>query len=143
MAKPLVLILEDDIALSMDWSATLRDAGFDIRAAVDVAEADTLIRDHKFDLVIVDSFIREETGLSSEGGLTVISALRRPPLRNYPEWGRDVPILAVTGATEAFGFDPLNIAESIGANHRLRKPIAPQDLIATCQQLLIDTNAPS
>jgi len=132
----MVLILEDDIVLSMEWSAALRAASFDVRAAVDVGEAEVRISDQVFDLVVVDSSIRKDGGLSSEGGITLISALRMPELRSYPAWAAEVPILAVSGAMKGYGFDPLTTALSISANRQMRKPFSPSKLVDTCRQML-------
>lgn len=54
MARSLVLVLEDEVLISMDLEATLIDAGFAVALARSCAEAADFLDDHRPDVAIRD-----------------------------------------------------------------------------------------
>jgi CheY-like chemotaxis protein len=137
MAK--VLIMEDDLDLADQWTRALHSAGHEVWVAKRNGEAERLCSEIRFDLAIVDLFIADATGnLIPEGGLLLITHLRNPMLIGTPEWGRAIPILAVTGGIRTGDFDPIEYAVHAGANTGLPKPVTPEVLAAAAACLLED-----
>lgn len=126
--KRRVLLFDDDVALAATWIGYL-EADFDVDHAEDMAEAVELLNQAEYDVVVCDLFIKKVDGVpNGEGGVTLISALRNK-LFGMPAWGRTVPIIAITGAGQFNGFDPLRVAGNVGAETLLRKPVSPAQLI--------------
>jgi len=135
MAK--ILILEDDIDLASQWSEALIECSHIVIVAIDVKEANNIIRSEQFDLIIVDFFIRKPHGLLKEGGLTLISRLRIPRPPDDHDWGKTVPILSVTGSRPLGpGFDPLVSAMALGSDRGLRKPFLIEELVEIVDEML-------
>lgn len=131
-----ILILEDDVSLAGAWQRGLEAEGHAVALAQGRTEAEDWCRRRQFDLVIADIFVAGADGkLADDGGFTLISHLRSPGLAATPEWGTEVPILAVTGSGKAHGFDALEYARHMGATRALRKPISLAELLETCAAL--------
>lgn len=123
-----VLLFEDNVALAITLAGYL-ELDFEVDHAEDMAEAIELVTGNEYDAVVCDLFFkRGDAASGAEGGVTLISALRNS-LLDLPPWGRVVPIIAITGAGEFNGFDPLSVAASVGAGAVLRKPISSAELI--------------
>ena len=58
-----ILVVDDDNRLRSLLQRFLRDNGFYVSVAKNAAEARERLRDYKFDLLIVDIMMPEETGL--------------------------------------------------------------------------------
>lgn len=131
-----ILILEDDRVLSRQWQAALQEDNHTVDTAMNLIEAEAIITQIEFDLVIIDMFIRDQNGdLSSEGGLTFLAKLfRRQQIENAPLPKR----LAVTGATPSrfFKHDPLKSAKTMQVDATLRKPFKNEELITKVNDLM-------
>jgi len=134
--KQAVLIFEDDIQLALDWKREFIKYGFDVEHAWDVDNAISLCNQKKFDVIICDVFIKDNSGkLKNEAGVTLISRLRYE-MNGGPTWGKTVPILVVTGATPNFGFDVLKLIRTMGTNLTMRKPFSPSNLVERIQEII-------
>ncbi len=138
MTEPLphrVLILEDDLDLVQQWRAAINALGIVAETASRRVDAELACASTRYDLVIIDIFIRSPEGeLTGDGGFTFIAHLRSPALAQTPEWGRTVPIIAVSGSERMHGFDALDHARHMGATVALRKPISPHELAQLVKQ---------
>lgn len=96
----------------------LRDNGFYVSVAKNAAEARERLRDYKFDLLIVDIMMPEETGLE------FLEKLRRES---------SVPVIMLTamGETE----DRITGLEA-GADDYLPKPFEPKELVLRIKNIL-------
>lgn len=137
-----VLILEDDLDLAKQWQRALESEGMHVSVASAVDSAVFYCKDRQFDIIIVDLFLRRPNdSIIPYGGLTLIGYLRSR-LKGLPEWGRSVPIIAVSGAVKQNGYDALLSAEMQGANSSLRKPFRVKDLVAEVYFHLKVSNKP-
>jgi len=136
--KYAVLIFEDDFSLALEWKEALRENGIHSEHAWEVGNALNLCKQQKFDAIICDVFIKDNFGkLRTEAGLTLISSLRNQ-LKGGPQWGRSVPILAVTGSPKLFGFNVLDNIRSMGISFTMRKPFTPNRLVETVREIILD-----
>lgn len=118
IANATVLTVEDDPIVRADLRLVLEEAGFDVCAdARDGAEAVELARLHTPDLILLD------LGLP---GIDGVEATRQ--ILNE----RDVPIVALTGRSEALASEALDA----GAITCVRKPFAARQLVETLTETL-------
>jgi DNA-binding response OmpR family regulator len=62
--RPSILIVEDDANLRIGLQDNLQDEGYDVAAAANAREADVLLRQRDFDLLILDVMLPGEDGYS-------------------------------------------------------------------------------
>ncbi len=115
MAKPTVLLVEDDPALVELLSWHFKNADFDVTATGNGEEALLLAAESPPDVVLLDWMI---------GGLSGIEVCRR--LRRAPETA-NVPIIMLTARGEEE--DRVRGLET-GADDYVTKPFSPRELVA-------------
>ncbi len=113
-----ILVVDDDNRLRSLLQRFLRDNGFYVSVAKNAAEARERLRDYKFDLLIVDIMMPEETGLE------FLEKLRR-------ESSMPVIMLTAMGETE----DRIAGLET-GADDYLPKPFEPKELVLRIKNIL-------
>jgi two-component system, NtrC family, response regulator AtoC len=114
-----ILLVDDDRAFRVSTSALLRQDGHEVTAVGDGKEAVEALRQHRFDLMLLD------LRLPGMDGLRIVEALRL--------WGEGVPILMISG----FGtIDSAVEALHLGADDFLGKPVEPDVLSARVAELL-------
>ena len=113
-----ILVVDDDNRLRSLLQRFLRDNDFYVTTAANAAEARERLQNYKFDILIVDIMMPEETGLE------FLSSLRQE---------NDVPVIMLTamGETE----DRINGLET-GADDYLPKPFEPKELVLRIKNIL-------
>lgn len=113
-----ILVVDDDNRLRSLLQRFLRDNDFYVTTAANAAEARERIQNYKFDILIVDIMMPEETGLEFLSGLRQES---------------DVPVIMLTamGETE----DRITGLET-GADDYLPKPFEPKELVLRIKNIL-------
>ena len=120
-ARPVILVVEDEIPLLTLLRYNLEKHGFRVDEAGDGQEALLRVAEAKPDLVLLDWM------LPALSGLEVCRQLRRRPAT------RDLPIIMVTARTE--DQDAVR-ALDIGADDYISKPFAMDALLARIRALL-------
>jgi len=121
LAKPLVLVVEDEPALATMLRYNLEKQGFRVEEAVDGQEALTRIAEEKPDLVLLDWM------LPVMSGIEVCRQIRRRPET------RTLPVIMVTARVEdSDAVRGLNT----GADDYITKPFGIEALIARIRALL-------
>jgi CheY-like chemotaxis protein len=115
MARPLILVVEDDQGLRDLYRVALGLSGLEVHAAEDGLEALHYLEDHRPDLIVLD------LDLPKVPGVTLYSELRVHPRTE------NIPILVVTGVENP----PLLPGVRI-----LRKPLEPDILVEEVQKLI-------
>lgn len=110
-AKPVILVVDDDLPILTLMRNVLREFGFEARVANTGAAALEAVRETMPDLVLLD---KNMPGMS---GTDVIQALRR-------EGGAHVPVVILSGEP----VDPEEIAR-LGAVGAVMKPFDVMDLV--------------
>lgn len=121
MAKPSMLLVEDDAALAELLAYHFRREDFDVRHTPDGEEALLLAREGTPDLVLLDWMVE---------GLSGIEVCRR--LRRTPETA-NVPIMMLTARGEEE--DRVRGLET-GADDYVTKPFSPRELVARVKAVL-------
>jgi two-component system phosphate regulon response regulator PhoB len=121
MARPLVLVVEDEAALATMLRYNLEKQGFRVEEAADGQEALTRLAERAPDLVLLDWML---PGVS---GIEVCRQIRR---RNAT---RDVPVIMVTARTE--DQDAVR-GLNTGADDYITKPFNMDTLLARMRALL-------
>ncbi|WP_010178194.1 response regulator [Aquimarina agarilytica] len=138
--KKHVLIFEDDIDLASQWVRKFKKEGMVPCHAINIDEAVSYCNQMEFDAVVLDIFLVDEKGnFLPQGGLTLISYLRNSSLGKVPEWGKEVPVVIVTGAIVSGGFDPVSNIKSLGGSYKvdsLNKPFTPDELFETIEKVI-------
>ena len=112
-SPPRALVVDDDRALRLLSRVNLELAGFDVREAATIAEAETAFAEHRPDVVLLDLHL---------GGTDTYGLLER-----FRAAG--VPVAVVTGTVD---LDEVGAA----ADAVLAKPFAPQTLVETARRLV-------
>lgn len=113
-----ILVLEDDPALGPALAAGLREAGFAVDLAVDLADADFKLAVNRYDCLVADRV------LPDGDALTLLAAQR--------EAGSTLPVLLLT-ALDGVGDRVAGFEH--GADDYLVKPFAAAELIARVRSL--------
>lgn len=117
-----VLVIDDDPAAREVLHKLLSRAGFAVDLAADGVEGSVLYREAPADLVITDILMPEKEGLE----------LIRELKRDYPH----SKIIALSGGGSTVNFDFLPLAEKLGADAVLYKPIEREALLSCVQEVL-------
>ncbi len=112
-----VLVVEDDPTNQLIVASMLRGAGYEVLAADDGQHALALLREHSFDLVLMD------WQMPDMDGLAVTRLIRAGAVGSY---GESVPIVALTA--NAFA-DDRTACLAAGMNDFLTKPILARELL--------------
>lgn len=116
--KKHVLVVDDDTRLRTLLQKFLRENGFFVSVAKDTVDARALLIAYKYDLLIVDVM------MPNESGLEFVARLREDS---------DVPVIMLT----AMGEVPDRIAGlECGADDYLSKPFEPQELVLRIKSIL-------
>ena len=121
LAKPTILVVEDEAPLLMLLRYNLEKQGFRVEEATDGQEALLRVAEAKPDLILLDWM------LPSLSGIEVCRQLRRRPST------RDLPIIMVTARTDEQ--DAVR-ALDIGADDYIVKPFAVDAVLARIRALL-------
>src|SRR5688500_12596284 len=106
-----LLLVDDDHVFRVSTSALLRQDGYEVVVAGDGREAVNVLREQRFDLMLLD------LRLPGTDGLRIVEALRL--------WGEGIPILMITGfGTVESAVEALHL----GADDFLSKPVEPDVL---------------
>ena len=121
MAEVMVLVVEDEAAISTLIQFTLEQAGFVVKCVPSVEAAQPLLQSRLADMLLVDWML---PGLS---GLDFIRQLRND-IRS-----RDLPIILLTARGEETDKEQ---GLNLGADDYITKPFSPRELIARINALL-------
>ena len=116
--KAHILVVDDDTRLRSLLQRFLRENDFYVSVAKDAAEARERLSEYKFDLLIVDIM------MPNESGLEFLSKLREE---------NDVPVILLTAMGETS--DRIAGLES-GADDYLPKPFEPKELVLRIKSIL-------
>jgi DNA-binding NtrC family response regulator len=122
----LILVVDDDEAICRTLSVALQSRGYDVLCAADARMAEKLVDARQPNLILTDIVMDEADGLEL---INTILRVRR----------LSVPIVAMSGASSAYGFDSLAIAERLGAAATLSKPFSNTLLYETVERVLNKT----
>jgi CheY-like chemotaxis protein len=128
-----ILVMEDDKLQASVFDRLLTGEGHDVVVTGTASEAVSAIATKEIDLVITDIYVRNESGLTADGGILLIGKIRNARFGIDPKLPKSiasVPIIATTGAgaTSYTRIDPLESAQDLGADIVLRKPIDLDEL---------------
>jgi two-component system phosphate regulon response regulator PhoB len=121
LAKPTILVVEDEAPLLTLLRYNLEKGGFRVEEAADGQEALLRLSEGKPDLVLLDWM------LPALSGLEVCRQIRRRPAT------RDLPVIMVTARTE--DQDAVRALDT-GADDYIAKPFAMESLLARIRALL-------
>lgn len=107
-----ILIIEDDADIQMIEEAYLQAAGFQTETAADGEEAEMMLEQSDFDLILLDLM------LPGKSGYDICKEIREK---------LDIPILMVTARTESI--DKIR-GLGLGADDYIAKPFDPAELVA-------------
>lgn len=116
--KTHILVVDDDTRLRSLLTRFLRENDFMVSAAKGASEARDMLKEYKFDILIVDIMMPNETGLE------FLSKLRKED---------NVPVILLTAMSEAG--DRINGLE-LGADDYLAKPFEPKELVLRIRNIL-------
>ncbi|MBK7931385.1 MAG: response regulator transcription factor [Bryobacterales bacterium] len=114
-----ILLVEDEADLVMMLDDRLRVEGYQVEAVADGERALALLREHVYDLVLLD------VGLPGMSGLDVCQELRR--------MGSSVPVIMLTARSQVV--DKV-VGLKLGADDYVTKPFEMMELLARIEVLL-------
>ncbi|SCA55843.1 Two-component response regulator (fragment) [Candidatus Terasakiella magnetica] len=113
-----ILIVDDDPMVLESTKTYLELKGFNTICAQDGDEALKKVETANVDLALIDIF------MPKRGGFETIMALHG-----------SIPVIAMSGVS-SHRFEPLEFAQSIGAERTLSKPFLPDTLLEIINELL-------
>lgn len=135
MAK--ILVMEDEAEFAFHLSDILSLHEHEMVWCRTATEAREALEDQRFDLLISDIYIYKGGKIVSDGGLALIGWIRNAVFSKEYAWLQGFPVIAISGATKLPGNQNiLQVAQSVGANYALAKPITDQALLETLDQAL-------
>jgi CheY-like chemotaxis protein len=117
-----ILIIDDDEIIRRMLSLMLTKAGYEVLAAGDGKEGMELFQQNDVDLVITDLIMPEKEGIE------MIMELKT----DFP----DVKIIAMSGGAQMGPEGYLQLADALGAQRTLKKPISRDDLLGAIEEIL-------
>ena len=126
MAK--VLIIDDDAQVRTMLRRTLEAAGHTTMEASNGIEGVRSFAHYPTDLVITDIYMPEKEGLE-----TILELKRANP---------DLPIIAISGGAREADIDFLPVAQRMGADHALPKPVNRAELLGLVEQVALTMATP-
>lgn len=122
-----ILIIEDDPSLRNLLAIGFAKAGFSVRTAADGRQALAEIQARPASAVVVDLILPDADAME------IIMEIKRgrPP----------APVVAVTGGGLFDACDLLALAEAVGADAAMTKPLHIRDLVALVSKLLAPKRA--
>ena len=118
---PRILIIDDEASVRTLFERALKTAGFEVLSAADGKAGADLHRATPADLVIVDLFMPEKEGLE-----TIMELRAKSP---------NIPIIAISGGYNS-SHEMLLVAQRLGADNILAKPISAEALVKEVKQAL-------
>ncbi len=120
-----VLVLEDEVGFQTLLGEVLGEAGHSVTAALSAAEAQALVKQQTFDLLLIDNRMAGQSGLEF--------------LKQFREAGQQAPVIVMT----AFADVPVVVeAMRLGAVDFLVKPFSIDSVLPLVERCL-RTAAPS
>ena len=116
-----VAVIDDDRLVRATLKAILDDAGYRVTLAADAASAIEVINDENVEVVITDLLMPNGSGFEA--------------IRNIRRRHPDMKIIAISGAIPSNGAALLDMLGALGADRVLAKPIEPDKIIETIEQL--------
>lgn len=117
-----VLVVDDDAAIRDLLRYFLSLKGYSVDVAENGAAGEALMEERRPDLIISDILMPGEDGLE----------FLMHTCKRFPE----VPVIAISGGIRAANYDPLPIAEKLGARHTFTKPLDLNELLGAIHGLL-------
>ena len=117
-----ILVVDDEEVIRFTLRQILEKAGHEVLEAVNGQEALYRFDEQRVDLVITDIIMPEKEGIE-----TIVELRRRQP---------DLKIIAVSGGGRTKTMDYLQIAERLGADGALPKPLKRRAIIDAVDRAL-------
>jgi PAS domain S-box-containing protein len=114
-----VLVVDDDEPIRLFLRSVLENHGCSVAEAAEGRTAMSMLQEERFDAMVTDLVMPDQEGIET------IRAARK----DFPK----LPIVAISGA---FQGQFLKMAERLGADAVLQKPIRPEDLVRTLDTVL-------
>jgi len=118
-----ILVVDDDVDVRTTLADMLTAAGYRVQQAENGVAALAQMRDRPAELVITDIMMPEKEGLET--------------IRDLQEEFPDTRIVAISGGGAASNLNYLDMAQRMGADNVLPKPIRRDDLTAVVDQLFL------
>jgi len=114
-----ILVIDDDTAFCMMLKTFLQKKGFEVTNAFNAVDAEELIKNQKFDVVLTDIRLPDSDGLAI--------------LKSVKEISFETQVILMTGYTD---IKTAVNAMKIGAYDYVGKPINPDEILHTIEQAL-------
>lgn len=111
-------MVDDEPAIRDLLAEILNGSGFEASTASDGRNAREFIRTHPVDLIITD------LAMEGEEGIELIRALRK-----------ETPQIKIIAMSGTFGVDVLMVAQALGADATLTKPVSHATLLRSIEAL--------
>lgn len=119
---PTILVVEDDSQVRDFLEKVLRRRGYRVVAACSGRGALECVRDEVIDLIVTDLCMPQMDGIEL--------------VMNLRKLGRDIPVIAMSGALVGYTSDMLRAIELLGAKATFEKPFAPLRLVEAVEQVV-------
>lgn len=132
-----IMVMEDDAVQAGLLRDALAEVGHRVEIAKNGTDALQRLKAENFDLLIADILVKDDYGYVADGGILLIGRLRSAGAHPAHRKLATMPIIAISGAMMYTEMMPAaSMADSIGADECMAKPITLDDLYLTVDNLL-------
>lgn len=117
-----ILVIDDDAAIRDLLEYLLTRHGYRVTLAENGVQGEEQVAMEKPDLVITDMMMPEEDGME----LLMHMRKQRPTL----------PIIAISGGMRDYAYNPLPVAQKLGASFTFLKPLDVNEVLRAVQTIL-------
>ena len=122
LAMARILVIDDYEPFRASVKDLLEANGYDVAVAVDGEDGIRQFQQQPFDLVLCDIFMPKKEGMET--------------IRDLRQLSTGMPIISVTGRSDAFETDFLRMTRELGATRAITKPFEVDDFLAVVRRCL-------
>ena len=117
-----ILVIDDDKIMNSMVVQMLKEAGYEVKSALDGKHGLKLLDAKTFDLIVTDIIMPEIEGLEM---IRVVRAINRK-----------IPIIAISGGGKMRPENYLKMAQGLGADYTFEKPFGKDPFLAAVRDCL-------
>lgn|GEM_PF-2392954 len=133
-----LLILEDDVELSLQWARSLETHDYTVLVAHGATDALQVIAEHAVNVCIVDLLVRPDDVNASDGGLVFLGRIEPAERQRLKIIGVSGSYAGSAGPQGFHGVDAEKLLKTFGADMFLPKPFFDTELVTAVQTILAE-----
>ena len=131
-----ILILEDDVELSLQWARALEPHGYSVLVTHGANDALKAMEAYEVEVCVIDLLVRSEEVDVSDGGLVFLGRIELAKRQRLKIIGVSGSHSGSAGPQGFHGVDAERLLRTFGADIFLQKPFLDKELVTTVRAIL-------